>query len=894
MAAIALIRFFQPAALDLAGRAAVGTLFSGLGSVTVENDTPTDIDSWEIDLCDAPPDSTNFPQSNFSDGSGGRQVHNLASAADNTPTTTFDPDVAGCYRIRTTVRDSLGVENVDVRVFAVPDANNIIRPPYQKIPDALPVLGSGLAGEKPEEMNFGGGLRGWAGDSSPILLDEFMRSAPGTDVNAIHDNVAGEITAIPTVTVDAADHILIEDDSDSDNKKSILASDLQSGTDPNAIHDNVAGEIAGITPKVTPVSADHVLIEDSVAGDVKRRTTAGAIASSGAPAAHALGGSEHTSATLAELNALVSDATLDDSAASRPPSGTASGQLSGSYPSPTVDDGADGSAIHDDVSSEISVIASKGTPIAGDFLIIEDSAAGNAKKSVTIGSLPAGGGGGIDIQNVPADGEGQRHLYYNRAPRNATQELGRAWTGTNVFGTNFNTLNIIDGCFMALRSGGTTTSPKIYLLTGASGTSKILVGDPMGGGFTQLADTTSNGETYLSGAVLEEHTSAGGAVEPEVLFTGRVFATSNLQRFSASSGALLDTFASTGAFGTVHFDGTNAWAVGSDTNVGSGNGIFKITNVFAAASGMTVTAVTGTGVLTSNGNGSFLTDDGTSLWFVDSSIPSTIYQIALSGTSVTNSFTVPNTAGGGGMAWDGRYIWYGSALAGAGLVRFDPSDQTTATFDVKSDRVQQIEFDGTYLVLRMLGDTTAPDTAMLARFDPQRGKLVDTLERDDLPGGNSQGANFFFVPKGTGSPPDIYWVPIAPSPEGVIRFGEIRYEHMRGLAVSKLFALDSAEATTIIMDYDDPPVVMIDTTAATQVTLPPFPGQGLIIVIKDSTGNAGTANITIVTSDLSTIDGIAGVTGIDIITNRGFRQLYYHMDPATIPGIGEWKVIGTG
>lgn len=90
------------------------------------------------------------------------------------------------------------------------------------------------------------------------------------------------------------------------------------------------------------------------------------------PTTHAIGGSAHSASTLAQLNALVSDATLDDAGDSR----------------------TDTNAIHDNVAGEINAVTEKVTPVAADLLIIEDSADVNNKKKVQVGNLPGGGGGG--------------------------------------------------------------------------------------------------------------------------------------------------------------------------------------------------------------------------------------------------------------------------------------------------------------------------------------------------------------------------------------------------------------------------------------------------------------------------------------------------------------------
>jgi hypothetical protein len=123
------------------------------------------------------------------------------------------------------------------------------------------------------------------------------------------------------------------------------------GTDPNAVHDNVADEINQIADKASPVGADVLIIEDSTGGTWTKKK--------------------------------VSITNLPG--------------------------GADADAIHDNVSNEIQVITPKGSPVGADVIIIEDSAATWAKKSVLISNLPAGSPSfglpvSIDIGDAQAEG----------------------------------------------------------------------------------------------------------------------------------------------------------------------------------------------------------------------------------------------------------------------------------------------------------------------------------------------------------------------------------------------------------------------------------------------------------------------------------------------------------
>ena len=101
-----------------------------------------------------------------------------------------------------------------------------------------------------------------------------------------------------------------------------------SRTDSNAIHKTTSAEISALTEKTTLVSTDVFVIEDSAASYAKKKV-----------------------------------------------------QVT------NLPGGVDTTAIHKATSAEISAMTEKTTPIAADLLVIEDSAASNAKKKVQIGNV---------------------------------------------------------------------------------------------------------------------------------------------------------------------------------------------------------------------------------------------------------------------------------------------------------------------------------------------------------------------------------------------------------------------------------------------------------------------------------------------------------------------------
>lgn len=109
-------------------------------------------------------------------------------------------------------------------------------------------------------------------DGAAVWKDTVNDGAADND--AIHDNVANEISAITEKTTPvSADLLIIEDSAASGVKKKLQIGNLPA--DADAIHDNVDGEIAALTEKTTPVSADLVVIEDSAASNAKKKVQIG-------------------------------------------------------------------------------------------------------------------------------------------------------------------------------------------------------------------------------------------------------------------------------------------------------------------------------------------------------------------------------------------------------------------------------------------------------------------------------------------------------------------------------------------------------------------------------------------------------------------------------------------
>ena len=186
------------------------------------------------------------------------------------------------------------------------------------------------------ESNQFDSKRQWVG-AIKALLRHYDAAPVGSDPDAIHDNVAGEIAAIALkASPVSGDLLVIEDSADSNNKKRVTVGSLPGGGTSSPLTtkgdlytydtDNARLPVGADNSVVTAASAQDtglayvapsaLVYSASPSNYTPDSSTIGGhfigidAALAGIGAAHALGGAEHTADTLANLNTKVSDATL--------------------------------------------------------------------------------------------------------------------------------------------------------------------------------------------------------------------------------------------------------------------------------------------------------------------------------------------------------------------------------------------------------------------------------------------------------------------------------------------------------------------------------------------------------------------------------------------------------
>jgi len=165
--------------------------------------------------------------------------------------------------------------------------------------------------------------------------------------------------------------------------------------------------------------------------------------------------------------------------------------------------GTDANAVHVNVAAEISAITTKGTPVSGDYIIIEDSEDSNNKKKVAIGTLPTGGGGEANTaSNQGAAGVGlfkQKtgiDLEFKNINAGSSNITITDDTGNNEIDINLATAPTITG-------GNITEIPSANveiasLNLSPERTLQDFLDNKMSSGFCSGGDFTSNGDGTVS------------------------------------------------------------------------------------------------------------------------------------------------------------------------------------------------------------------------------------------------------------------------------------------------------------------------------------------------------------------------------------------------------------
>lgn len=216
--------------------------------------------------------------------------------------------------------------------------------------------------------------------------------------------------------------------------------------DEFAIHDNEAEEFSPLTEKGAPASTDLVMIEDSEDGFAKKKVQVGNIGGGGSssflglsdtpndyvddggllvavnvgesalefidPATLPVASHSHTESDITDLGAYLDQTAADllYAAVGHDHSGVYSEPGHAHVEADITDlDHTDGDAVHLSVDDEFSGLTQKGTPVAADKVLLEDSEAAGAKKWAPFSAF-GGGGGGFPEFGIPHYDKGSGEL----------------------------------------------------------------------------------------------------------------------------------------------------------------------------------------------------------------------------------------------------------------------------------------------------------------------------------------------------------------------------------------------------------------------------------------------------------------------------------------------------
>jgi len=367
--------------------------------------------------------------------------------------------------------------------------------------------------------------------------------------------------------------------------------------------------------------------------------------------------------------------------------------------------GSDASAIHDDTSGEIAAITSKAVPVDGDFLIIEDSAAGNVKKKITIGDLPSSGGGGGSGDVVgPASATDNAIARYDLTTGKLLQDSGvLVDDSNNVSGVN------------ALTVGGELSAMQGFATTQTLGTSQTIKAGMQTS--VVIGDGAVNNPTVANGQVLIGQGASITGSHPDVTIgkgasnTGTRSITIGRDTSNSGSDTVVIGTSTTGNGANIF--GGNCTDGGGNNNTMIGS---SITFSNAVNNRVAIGSTIDTGVHESISIGTTITNSSLGGIIIGKSLTSSHANTILIGKSVSNTAAFPinigdvfkgNPTSGDGEVAGNLKVYDGVTVGGVFL-----TDQTAGLFHMGTSSGATDVTLGLQKVVSMVGSKSSPALRM--------------------------------------------------------------------------------------------------------------------------------------------------------------------------------------